>query len=401
MRSSRDERPVPVRRLRVLHVLPDLRVGTQHFVFTLAQHVDSEQFQFLVACLEDLDNREAGPGGANIEVIPLHHQPGWRGVLTFMKLVRLIHKQRVDVVHTHSFLDRLFAHPAALVSRIPVVHTLNMVYERAHDFRERKSLRDRILLWIRHSLRRRLELLAVKRYIAISQAVYDSYAPVVPDAPNRLALVYYGVPTERLGRAPEEEALLRLRTDLHLEAAYPILINVARLAIAQKDQLTLLRALSILRRRFPDTRLLLVGEGKDRSAIELEIESSGLVEAASLLGSRQDIGTLMALSDIFVFPSRYEGFGIAVAEAMAAGKPVVASMVAPLTELIQEGVSGYLAEPGNPEAFASAVAKLAASRALAESMGREGQRLAREKFDIGRCAQGWEQVYRTAVEEKG
>ncbi len=195
--------------------------------------------------------------------------------------------------------------------------------------------------------------------------------------------------------------MLRLRTDLHLEAAYPILINVARLAIAQKDQLTLLRALSILRRRFPDTRLLLVGEGKDRSAIELEIESSGLVEAASLLGSRQDIGTLMALSDIFVFPSRYEGFGIAVAEAMAAGKPVVASMVAPLTELIQEGVSGYLAEPGNPEAFASAVAKLAASRALAESMGREGQRLAREKFDIGRCAQGWEQVYRTAVEEKG
>jgi len=382
-------------------VLPDLKVGTQHFVFALAKHVDWEQYQFYVACLLDSDKPEGVPGNENIEVIQLHHVPGWRGLVTFMRLVRLIRTRRINVIHTHSFLDRLFGHPAAFLSGVPVVHTLNMVYEHAHDFGKGGSMGQRALLRVRHSLRRRLERVVVKRYIAISRAVYDSYVPLVPDAGNRLALVYYGVPTEKLGKSAQEQAFQELRAELRLEAAHPVLLNVARLSIPQKDQLTLLRALPILGKEFPDARLLLVGEGKDRSTIESEIESLGLGEVVSLLGSRQDIGTVMAVCDIFVFPSRYEGFGIAVAEAMAAGKPVVASRVAPLTELIQDGESGYLVEPGNPEAFASAVAKLAGNRGLAQAMGRRGQNVARENFDIERCARDWQRVYRTVVEGKG
>jgi glycosyltransferase involved in cell wall biosynthesis len=237
----------------------------------------------------------------------------------------------------------------------------------------------------------------VKRYIAISFAVFASYAQVLPDADDRLTLVHYGVPTQELAQPMSEEELLRVRADLRLEDRGPVLINLARLSIAQKDQLTLLRALPIVQEEFPQASLLLVGEGKDRPSIEREIERLGLGGGVTLLGSRQDIGALLAVSDVFVFPSRYEGFGIALAEAMAAGKPVVASRVPPLTELVDEGGSGYLVKPGDPEAFASAIVKLAHDQALARAMGMKGQQIAREKFDIAMCASGWEGIYRAVM----
>jgi glycosyltransferase involved in cell wall biosynthesis len=388
-----------VKRIRVLHVEPDLRPGAQRFVFEVAKHVDLEQFEFVVACLLDLDEAEGKPAPANtnIEVVRLHHASGWRGLLTFIRLVVLMRRRRIDIVHTHSFLDRLFAHPAALLTGIPVVHTLNNTYESMHDLRRRNSRMERAVLWVRHSFRKLLEGRVVKQYIAISQAVYDSYAPVVPHALTRITLVYYGVPIGELAQSTWGDALVRLRADLGLKSSHPVLINVARLAIAQKDQLTLLRAMPIVLKECPDARLLLVGEGKDRAAVEQEIETLGIGRKVSVLGSREDINDLMGLSDILVFPSRFEGFGIAVTEAMAAGKPVVASRVPPITELVEEGGSGFLVEPANPQAFASAIVRLAKDRGLAEAMGLRGRQIAQAKFDVARCAAGWQDVYRTIL----
>lgn len=360
--------------------------------------MDLQRFQIHVCYLLPHHQMEPLFRQAGLEVTCLNHTPQWRGPRTFMKLLQLIHASGIDVVHTHGYLDRLFAHPAALVSRVPVVHTLNMVYEHAHDVRKRTSLAGRLQLALRHGVRYQLERLAVQRFIAISQAVYDSYAPMLPDARHRLTLIPYGVPTEEFGRPPDQGTLERLRRELALDGEGPVLINVARLVIAHKDQLSLIRAMRVVRQYLPGARLLIVGEGKDRPIIEHEIRNLHLNEVVLLLGNRHDVSALLALADVFVFPSRYEGFGLAVAEAMAAGKPVVASRVAPLTELVEDGGSGYLVQPGDSEALASAILRIAEDPPRAQEMGARGRLLAREKFDIARCARGWEEAYRAVVD---
>jgi glycosyltransferase involved in cell wall biosynthesis len=374
--------------MQVLHVLPDLKVGGgQQLVLSLAEHADRRDVQVCVAYMTP--DHEMRPRFEEAGVVPrcLNHQSGWRWLLTLVRLVRLIRSEGVDVLHAHSSPDKKLAYAAAALTRTPVVSHLHM--PRRYRQQER-SIAARLRAWIRSRAGR----LVVGRFVAVSRAVMDAHAPFLPD-PGRLRLVLNGIPTDRFlhGDASQLQAL---RVELGVNGAFPVLINVGRLH-PQKDQMTLVRMMSTIREARPEAKLLIVGEGPERGPLQQEIHARGVQDAVLLVGERHDIPELLAIADVFVLSSRAEGFGIVVAEAMAAEKPVVAFDLEPLREFVEDGRSGYLVTARSPEALAAAALKVVDDSSLRSRMGARGRQIVLERFDISVCVRQLETIYRSVL----
>ena len=172
-------------------------------------------------------------------------------------------------------------------------------------------------------------------------------------------------------------------------AAPPLLAMVARLE-AHKDHPTLLRALALLRDQGLPLRLWLIGDGSRRPQLEALIHTLGLSAQVQLLGSRRDIPQLLAQLDLFVFAAGPdEGFGIALAEAMAAGVPVVATAVPACRALLAGGRCGLLVPPADPAALAAAIRSALADPAAARRRAAAARRRARRRYGVPAMAHAY------------
>jgi len=154
---------------------------------------------------------------------------------------------------------------------------------------------------------------------------------------------------------------------------------VARLT-AVKDHETLLRAVGLLRPRWPKLKVLLVGEGECRTSLEAEARRLGIQDAVIFAGHQPHVPNLHSLFDVSVLCSLDEAFPNSVIEAMAAARPVVATAVGGIPDAVESGVTGLLVRPAIPEDLADAIHELLAGRELAQRMGMTGQARARERY---------------------
>ncbi len=147
--------------------------------------------------------------------------------------------------------------------------------------------------------------------------------------------------------------------------------------------------------------LWLVGDGPLRPVVEKTVVEMGLEGRVLFLGVRNDVPKLLAASDVLVLSSEYEGVPLTVLEAMAAGKPVIATAVGGVPELVEDGVTGILVPPRNPEALAQGILRLAKDADLRQRMGKAAQQWALERFDIARTAREYEALYLRLLREWG
>jgi len=167
----------------------------------------------------------------------------------------------------------------------------------------------------------------------------------------------------------------------------PRLGMVARLEL-HKDQPTLIRAMALLRDQGLPAELWLIGEGSHRPQLEALIADLLLADRVHLLGSRRDIPELLAELDLFAFSARPdEGFGIALAEAMAAGVPIVATDVGACREVLEDGRLGLLVEPGSPEALAAGIRQVLADPPAARLRAEAARRRALRDFSVAAMAE--------------
>ncbi|GAA6181779.1 MULTISPECIES: glycosyltransferase family 4 protein [unclassified Shimia] len=161
------------------------------------------------------------------------------------------------------------------------------------------------------------------------------------------------------------------------------LLFVGRLAPV-KGLPILLRALEPLKAEYPDIHLTVIGDGPGRTALESQTSAAGLSENVSFVGykSQSDVAKTLAASDLFVLPSFAEGVPVVLMEAMAARRPVVATQIAGISELVTDGASGLLVPPGDPEALSAAMAKILANPARATGMGIVGRAKVEAAFDV-------------------
>ena len=233
-------------------------------------------------------------------------------------------------------------------------------------------------------LQQQLVAANVDQYIAVSDAVAQqlSHSFNVPKA--KVKMIHNCIPLSPHNRPLNQT----LRTTLDQGTGTPIILSIARLD-EQKGHKFLLEAMS----HIPEAILVLAGSGPERAVLETQAQMLAIADRICFLGHRTDIPDLLACCDLFVLPSIYEGLPLSILEAMAAGKPVVASAVGGTPEAVLDGVSGLLVPPGDSMALAKAIKCLLGQPSLAAQMGAAGKARVQQMFSVDMMVRQVSQTY--------
>jgi glycosyltransferase involved in cell wall biosynthesis len=293
-------------------------------------------------------------------------------------LVRLIRRERFLVVHTHSakagFLGRL----AAWLCRTPVVvHTIHGFSY--HDFMSRR--RRRAYLALERLVRPMTDwFLAVAPQVA-REAVEMRLAP-----PGAISVAPSAVELDVIPDGPDPQ----IRDALGIPPDVPVVGTVGRLDF-QKAPLDFVRMAALVAASRPGTRFVMVGEGKLRDDAEAEARRLGV--DVIFTGFRDDATSIAACFDVYVVSSLYEGLGRALTEALASGRPVVATAVNGVSDIVEPGATGLLAPPARPEDLARNVLWLLEHPDAARRMGDAARARARALFEPSMMCGLIEQTY--------
>ena len=238
-------------------------------------------------------------------------------------------------------------------------------------------------------------LLDIFRVIVNSEATKRTMvkdAPWFP--PEKAVVIYNGIDTTPYTRLALQRNALRvkLRTAIGAPAEAPVITLVGELN-ERKQQRVVIEAMPRVLARFPQVRVLFVGDGDDRAALETTVRERGLENSIVFTGFRADVPELLMGSDALLLPSRVEGFGYVLVEAMAAGIPCIASNASSIPEIVEDGVSGILHAVGDSGALAEAINQLLSDPDRAHAMGEAGAHIAREKFTFNAMLDQAEQVF--------
>jgi glycosyltransferase involved in cell wall biosynthesis len=234
-------------------------------------------------------------------------------------------------------------------------------------------------------LQPRLISAGVDRYIAVSRAVAYQLCNDFRIPASKVRIIHNGIAAGRF----EERANPLLRAALTRGSAQRIVLMIGRLEKKQKGQQYLITAAA----QVPDAMFVLAGDGPDRGALEEQARALGVDNRVLFLGHREDIPDLLAASDVFVLPSLYEGLPLSILEAMAAGRPVIASAIGGNDEVIENGENGLLVPQADPEALAGALRALLSDPALARRLAEAGRSRVRRELAAETMVERVMQVY--------
>jgi len=356
-------------RLRVLHLSSsNVRGGAEEHMLTLLRGLDRKRFQLYLACTAGL-LPQLSDLPADVQVEAWAPRQPWQ-VGTGWRLRRWLHAERIHLVHAHlSFASRAAA-PWVKLAHGPLLVETPHVCEHWRRGWRRSAWLDRTAGRL------------VDRYIAVSGA-NASYLQREKGLPaHKIRTIRNGVDVARFDRCrcqPTDP-----RASLGIAPGEMLLVCAARLE-PQKGHAVLLEAIARLpRRRGPKLRLVCLGEGRLRSQLQLQAQQLGLGETVLFPGYCPQIEAWLAVADIFVLPSLYEGLPLSVMEAAAAGCAIVATAVDGTPEVLADGCDGLLVPPGNPEALGQALLRLMADAGLRQALGERARQRAREEFDQAR-----------------
>jgi len=381
-----DARP-EARPIRVLQLITSLeRGGAENHLLALLTHADRRAFELETAVL-------SGEG----ELVPVFRQAGIPvhllksrsrlDPLALMRLVRMLRAGHFDILHSHLFRADIYAGLA--VARLGERRPL-LVSTRHND--DRFFLNPFVGL-VHYGVSARQDLI-----IAISDHIARFTVSRGVRHPERVRRVYHGLEPP-LTRALEREGQ-HIRQELGISPDAFLVGNVGRLAL-QKGQRHLIAAMPLLLERVPRARAIIAGGGDLEDYLRDLASEMGVADQVHVLGPRKDVPALMHAIDLFVVPSVSEGFGLVLLEAMAAGRPIVASRVATIPEVVADGETGLLVPAGDPLALASALAELAEQPSTAARMGEAGRERLRRQFSVEKMVGDTELLYRELLDERG
>jgi len=190
-----------------------------------------------------------------------------------------------------------------------------------------------------------------------------------------------------------------LRQELRIKDAMPIIGMVANFNFEIKGHRFFLEAAKIVLEKIPHAFFILVGDGPLRKQSEQMAKELGIGEQVRFLGKRNDVPSIISNLNISVLSSTSEGLSNVILESMAAGKPVVVTNVGGSSEIVMDGVNGFLVPPADPPAMADAILTLLQNPEKAIQMGNAGKKLAQEKFSVEAMVRSYEHLYRALMED--
>ncbi len=383
-------------RIKVLHVCT-ISLTARTFIASLARYLDSRAFEVTIACSDD---RQAESGSAMEEMrqagfrmkdmpIPRTIQPLADAWVT-LKLYQFMRDERFAIVHTQTSKAGFVGRCAARLARVPVViHT-------AHAFPFHPYLSPWVLrLYV--TLERWAagwgDMTLVDTEAVRTEGLRYRIAPT-----DKIVTVHMGIDLNRF--SPERVNGATTRSQWGIGPDESVVGTVARL-VPGKGLEVFLDAAARVAERHPRTRFLIVGGGPLQAALEQKAHDLGIANRVVFTGVRSDIPEHLAAMDLFVLPTLREGFGVVFAEAMAMGKVVVGSDIAPVREVVADGEAGLLFPPDDIDGFAEAIVSLLADEPRRRAMGAAGRHRVEQCFDERKMFERIETEYRRLLNKKG
>lgn len=290
-------------------------------------------------------------------------------VVLFKKFYHLLRQHRVDILQIHGAYLLLNCFLPAKLSGVRIVYT---------EHAKQSITRLRLV-----NLAARFFPYWTSKVVCVSENLRQFFIEELRIPEERLLVIHNGVDTKRFWTNkvpfPEDNKIVCIGC-------------IARLT-EPKHHENLLEAFSRLEPRRYGLKLLLVGEGEMRSSIEGKIIALGISDIVELAGNRNDVPEQLANMDIFVLPSKREGFPISILEAMAAGKPVVATNVGGVAEVIVSGDNGLIVPPSDPEALQAALKTLLDNPKYARDLAVSGQVTVNNKFSLNQMMNSYESLF--------
>jgi glycosyltransferase involved in cell wall biosynthesis len=372
--------------LRVLQIYYEpIPAGQTTHVLSLARALDRRQHHVTVVLPANLRRSIAALRQAGIEAVPLELRKVVWPPQAVLGLARLIRRQDFDVIHVHSqeagLLGRVVARMAGVRSAVYTPQTIDIRRARFH--------------WL---------------YVLIEYVLAHATDVIVSvNEADRKRMIRWGIPAHKIVNIPNGIDLSAfkgpvdsgsLRRALGLDENRPLVMQVARLS-AQKDPLAFVEGAAHVVRERPDAQFALVGEGPLRDAVAARIQALGLRGHVHMLGWRDEAFRLMVAADVVSLTSRWEGMPYTLLEAMAWGRPVVATAVNGCPEIVVDAETGFLAPPGDTAAWAGRVADLLSDPAMAAGMGWQGRARVEERFSLQGVVARVESLYQRVAEARG
>jgi glycosyltransferase involved in cell wall biosynthesis len=307
---------------------------------------------------------------------------GFLDLKILIPLVRALRHWRPDILHCHLVRANLYGRIAGRLAGIPVIINTHHGIE---DYMVSDSVRDRAV--------RRVERLTdslVTRHVAVSEVMRRAAIKLLDLAPARIETVYNGVDLSLYAPRRHDRAQMRRQLGVADDA---ILVGSVGILNTTKNFPLLIRIAKLVVEKEPRARFVIFGEGEERHVLEKLIGELDLQKYVLLAGFRSDVQCGLAALDVFALTSRSEGFGLAVAEAMAAGLPCVAFNVGALNELVNDGETGFLAPDGDVDAFYHRLMELVASPALRTTMGNASSQRCTSKFGADAMVRHYSELY--------
>ncbi len=379
---------------RVLLVAPPAKGGLATHVIALMSALYREGHPVGVAC-------EAGriAEAASERLLPIYpvtctSQGGpWRIALRGLTLAKAIADFRPQVVHAHSFGASTIAAVASTVARsaklLLTIHNYPPGTEANGMQAGMASPRTGHRWALAFSVGR------AHRIITVSEALRRDLLVTYPEVAGKCLTIYNGVDTQA--------ALLRTAEETRAEAGLPpggpLVGMVARLA-PQKGIMEFIQATAIAAQAWPTASFVLAGDGPLMSEARALCEELGLERRLHLLGHVEWARELIGALDLLVVASLTEGSSVVAMEAMALGKPVVATTVGGVPEVVVDGQTGLLVAPGDAEALGRTIIELLADPERAQEMGERGRQRAASQFDLSDMIERTRAVYADLVREQ-
>ncbi|MGI6549670.1 MAG: glycosyltransferase [Syntrophomonadales bacterium] len=373
-----------MKKLRVLQVIGGGEIGgAERHLLTLMRLMDREKFtpELLCLCQGPFAGVCRKEGITTHEIVMRHKLD----LATVAPIRRLIREQEIDLVHTHGVRANLVARMAGRAEKVPVVTTFHSVLRYDYSTSAEAAV-ARILT--------RLTNNRTDRFIAISGAIKEDLA-AMGVTPDRIEIIYNGLDVSLLtpGESPDN-----VKKSLGITPGQRVVAMVGRLH-AVKGHIYLLQAAQRIVTQHHDVVFLLVGEGPERPIIENTMRELGLEGRVIMTGFYPNISELYPVMDLLCLPSLMEGMGLVLLEAMHFGVPVVATQVGGIPEVIIDGESGLLVDPGNSRALAMAITWLLDDPGLQQQLITGGRRRAQE-FTVEKMVRHTERVYTDLIQGK-
>jgi glycosyltransferase involved in cell wall biosynthesis len=367
--------------LRVTHVVLALDTGgLERIVVDLVRVGRAHGLDPSVICLERPGTLATQVEALGTPLVCADKPPGLR-LGTVGKVRQLLRQLKPDVVHTHQIGALFYAGPAARREKVrAVVHTehINNV---AKSPTLNKKIRTRLLWGLAGAY--------ADRFCCVSDDIAEAVKAFGTVPPRKVSVVLNGIDTDAFDSAGDSESL---RRRLGIPSGAPVIGTVGRLNEVKRQDM-LIRAFAKIADQNPTPHLLLVGDGPAFGSLRELVVLLGLADRVHFAGYQARPEHFLHLMDIFALSSRLEGMPLAILEAWAAGRPVIASRVGGVPAIVTDGATGILFESGDEAALTHAISGLLANPSEVQRLGEAGRRLVRSRYDLHVMAKSYADHY--------